>query len=80
MNKTYSVTAINTNLEAVAKATFANADARESYTAAMEYVEYLVNHGFNAVVSCDGEELDRYAAKFLTPGDASKVEETPELV
>jgi len=80
MNKTYSVTAINTNLEAIAKATFANADARESYTAAMEYVEYLVNHGFNAVVSCDGEELDRYAAKFLTPGDARKIEETPELV
>jgi hypothetical protein len=80
MNKTYSVTAVNTNLEAVAKATFAKPDARESYTAAMDYVEYLVNHGFNAVVSCDGDELDRYAAKFLTPGDASKVEETPELV
>jgi hypothetical protein len=80
MNKTYSVTAVNTNLEAVAKATFAKPDARESYTAAMDYVEYLVNHGFNAVVSCDGEEIGRYAAKFLTPGDASKVEETPELV
>ena len=80
MNKTYSVTAVNTNLEAVAKATFAKTDARESYTAAMDYVEYLVNHGFNAVVSCDGEEIGRYAAKFLTPGDARKIEETPELV
>jgi hypothetical protein len=74
MNKTYSVTAVNTNLEAIAKATFANADARESYTAAMEYVEYLVNHGFNAVVSCDGEELASYKCI------ANKVEETLELV
>ena len=80
MNKTYSVTAVNTNLEAVAKATFANTSARQSYAAAMEYVEYLVNHGFNAIVFCDGEELGRYAAKFLTPGDARKIEETPELV
>ena len=80
MNKTYSVTAVNTNLQAVAKATFANTSARQSYTAATKYVEYLVNHGFNAVVFCDDEEIGRYAAKFLTPGDASKVEETPELV
>ena len=80
MNKTYSVRAVNTNLEAIALATFAKTDARESYTAAMDYVEYLVNHGFNAIVFCDGEELGRYAAKFLTPGDARKIEETPELV
>ena len=60
MNKTYSVIVIGANMNAVATASFTCRNARESYTEAMEYVEYLVNHGFRAIILCNGEELDRY--------------------
>ncbi len=60
-NNSFSVVAIETKtLVKIAKASFATSNARENYKSAMEYVEYLVSNGFDAIISCNGEELDRY--------------------
>jgi len=61
MNKTYSVNAVSTEtLETVAVSSFSYPKASASLIAALEYVEYLISHGFHASVSCDGEVLDCY--------------------
>jgi hypothetical protein len=61
MKKIYSVAVINKNFEIVANAKFSSNSAQKSLATAMEYVEYLVNCGFHAVVSCNGEIVNEYA-------------------
>ena len=62
MNKTYCVNVISPEtLETIAVGSFSYPNkASASLRAALEYVEYLITHGFHASVSCDGEVLDSY--------------------
>jgi hypothetical protein len=61
MNKTYCVNVISPEtLDTVAVGSFSYPKASASLLAALEYVEYLITHGFHASVSCGDEVLDYY--------------------